>query len=163
MADDITLVAARAPAKKVASSASAPDLAPAPIFLDNPQARAAVQANLVEIVGLQMSCRGRLCEEHELCGDEVLKEDFVVSLRTVQLVVGGKEEKAIEVVWVTEGMDRCRVGFLPCHMVRHATCYNEALAQVTRIFNGNPADCSSKERRAYHISLLVRVDIAPIS
>jgi hypothetical protein len=151
VADDITLAAARAPAKKVAPSASTPDLAPAPVFLNNPQATAAVKANLVEIVGSQMSCRGRSCEEHELCGDEVLKEDVVVRLCTVQLVVDGKEEKAIEVVWVTEGMDRCRVGFLPRHMVRHAACYNGVLAQVTRVFNGNLADCSSKERRAYHI------------
>jgi hypothetical protein len=122
-----------------------------PVFLDNLQATAAVKANLVEIVGLQMSCRGRSCKEHELCGDEVLKEDVVVRLRTVQLVVDGKEEKAIEVVWVTEGMDRCRVGFLPCRMVRHAARYNGALTQVTRVFNGNPADCESSERRAYHI------------
>jgi hypothetical protein len=98
VADDITLAVARAPAKKVAPSASAPDLAPTSIFLNNPQATAAVKANLVEIVWLQMSCRGRSCEEHELCGDEVLKEDVVVRLRTVQLVVDGKEEKAIEVV-----------------------------------------------------------------
>jgi hypothetical protein len=151
VADNITLVVARAPAKKVAPSASAPDLAPAPIFLNNPQATAAVKANLVKIVGLQMSCQGRSCKEHELCGDEVLKEDVVVRLRTVQLVVDGKEEKAIEVVWVTKGMDRCHVGFLPCHMVRHAARYNGALAQVTRVFNGNPADCGSKEQRAYHI------------
>ncbi len=151
VANDITLAAARAPAKKVAPSMSAPDLAPAPVFLDNPQATAAVKANLVEIVGLQMSCRGRSCEEHELCGDEVLKEDVVVRLRTVQLVVDEKEEKAIEVVWVTKGMDHCRVNFLPCHMVRHAARYNGALTQVTRVFNGNPADCNSSEHRAYHI------------
>ncbi len=149
--DNITLAAARALAKKVPPSASAPDLAPAPVFPNNPQATGAVKANLVEIVGSQMSCRGRSCKEHELCGDEVLKEDVVVRLRTVQLVMDGKEEKAIEVVWVTEGMDCCRVGFLPCHMVRHAACYNGVLAQVTRIFNRNPADCSSMECRAYHI------------
>jgi hypothetical protein len=152
--DDITLAAARAPAKKVAKvapSASAPDLAPAPVFLDNPQATAAVKANLVEFVGSQMSCLGRSCKEHEMCGDEVLKEDVVVRLRTVQLVVDGKEEKAIEVVWVTEGMDRCRVGFLPRHMVRHAARYNGVLAQVTRVFNGNPADCTDMERRSYNI------------
>jgi hypothetical protein len=96
VANNITLAAARAPAKKVAPSASAPDLVPAPVFLDNPQATVAVKANLVEIVGLQMSCRGRSCEEHELCGDEVLKEDVVVRLRTVQLVVDGKEEKSLK-------------------------------------------------------------------
>ncbi len=138
------------------------DVAPTPIFLDNSQVTAAVKAKihhspvhapgiLVEIVGLQISCRGRSCEEHELCRDEVLKEDVVVRLRRVQLVVDGKEEKAIEVVWVTKGMDCCRVGFLPCHMVRHAARYNRALAQVTHVFNKNLADCDSTERRAYHI------------
>jgi hypothetical protein len=86
-----------------------------------------------------------------MCGNKVLKEEVVVRLRTVQLVVDGKEEKAIEMVWVTEGMDRCCVGFLPRHMVRHAARYNGALTHVTRVFTGNPADCSSKERRAYHI------------
>ncbi len=54
-ADNITIAAACAPAKKVAPSVSAPDLLPMPVFLDNPQATAAVKANLVEIVGSQMS------------------------------------------------------------------------------------------------------------
>ncbi len=96
----------------------------------------AVKANLVEIVGSQMSCRGRSCEEHELCGDEVLKEDVVVCLRMVQLVVDGKEEKAIEVVWVTEGMDRCRVGFLPCHMVRHPFATTERSRRLPAFSTG---------------------------
>ena len=98
VANNITLAAAHAPAKKVAPSASAPDMAHAPIFLDNPQVTVAVKAKihppvhapgtLVEIlVGLPMSCRGRLCEEHKLCRDKVLKEDEVVRLRMVQLVV----------------------------------------------------------------------------
>ncbi len=86
-----------------------------------------------------------------MCADEVLKEDVVVCLRMVQLVVDRKEEKAIEVVWVTKGMDCCRVGFLPRHMVRHAARYKGALAQVTRVFNGNLADCGSSECRVYHI------------
>ena len=98
VADDITLAAPRAPAKKVAPSSSALDLSPAHVFFDNTQATAAVKANLVEIVGSQMSCRGRSCKEHKMCGDEVLKEDVDVRLRAVQLVVDGKEEKAIEVV-----------------------------------------------------------------
>jgi hypothetical protein len=55
-------------------------------------------------------------------------------------VVDGKEEKAIEVVWVTKGMDHCRVGFLPRHTVRHAARYNDR------------TDCDSRECRAYHIS-----------
>ena len=156
-----TLAAVRAPVKKVVPAVSVPDVALAPIFLDNPQARVAAEAVmtaepihlqdiLVDIVGLQMSCQGRSCKEHEMCGDEVLKEDIGVGLRMVQLMVEGKEEKAIAVVWVSDGINRCYVGFLHRHMVKCAALYNEALAEVTRVFNGNPTDCNSAERRAYH-------------
>ena len=65
-------------------------------------------------------------------------------------MVEGKEEKAIVVVWVSGGIDRCCIGFLPCHMVKHTALYNGALVQVTRGFNRNPADCDSAEHCAYH-------------
>jgi hypothetical protein len=86
----------------------------------------------------------------ELCGDDVLKEDLVVRLPTVQLMVEGKEEKAIAVVWVSDGIDCCRAGFLPCHLVKRAALYNRALAQVTHVLNANPDDCYSAEHRTYH-------------
>ena len=38
-------------------------------------------------------------------------------LRKVQVVVDGREETAVAAVWVTDGMERCRVGFL--HLGRH--------------------------------------------
>ena len=103
---------------------------------------------VVEIVGTEMSCQGRSCEEHEICG-EVLKEDVVVRLRKIQLVVEGKEETAITAIWVTDGIDRCRVGFLPRHMVRHAARYDGALAQVTRVFSSDPETCDTTERRLF--------------
>jgi hypothetical protein len=62
-----------------------------------------------------------------------LEPDVVVRLRKVQLMVEGREEKAIAAIWVTDGMDRCRVGFLPRHMVKHAAHYDGSLAQVTRV------------------------------
>ena len=157
----IMLAAARAPVKKVVPAMPVLDVVPAPVFLDNPQMRAAAEAVmveepvhlpgiLVEIVGTQMSCQGRLCKKHEMCGDDALKEDVMVRLRTVQLMVEGKEEKAIAVVWVSYRIDCCHVGFLPCHMVKSTALYNGALAQVTRVFNGNPADWDSAECHAYH-------------
>jgi hypothetical protein len=103
---------------------------------------------VVEIVGTEMSCQGRSCEEHEICG-EVLKEDVVVRLRKIQLMVEGKEETAITAIWVTDGIDRCRVGFVPRHMVRHAARYDGALAQVTRVFSDNPEICDTTERRMF--------------
>ena len=72
---------------------------------------------LVEIVGINMHDRGRSCEEHDVCGS-VLAEDSVVRFRKTQVVIDGKEEAAIAVYWVSDGIDRCRVGFLPKHQVK---------------------------------------------
>ncbi len=40
----------------------------------------------VKIVGRTISCQGCLCKEHKICG-VVLKEDVVVCLRKMQLMV----------------------------------------------------------------------------
>jgi hypothetical protein len=124
---------------------AAPTVAPAPFSLGEPIYPSGI---VVEIVGTEMSCQGRSCEEHDICG-EVLKEDIVVRLRKIQLMVEGKEETAIAAIWVTDGIDHCRVGFVPRHMVRHAARYGGALAQVTRVFSGDPETCDTTERRMF--------------
>ncbi len=75
---------------------------------------------------------------------------MVVHLRKVQVLVDGTEETAIACIWVTDGVDCCRVRFLMRHMVAHAARYDGALAQVTRVFNGNEEECSREERRMFH-------------
>ena len=87
-----------------------------PLSLDKPIHPCGI---LIEIVGTVVSCQGRSCKEHKIC-NKVLKEDVVVRLRKLQLMVGGKEETAIAAIWVTDGVDRCRVGSVPHHMVKHA-------------------------------------------
>ncbi len=54
-----------------------------------------------------------------MCG-EVVKDDVVVHFRRVQVVVKGKEETAITVYWVMEGINHCQVGFLPRHLTMRA-------------------------------------------
>ncbi len=124
---------------------AAPAVALAPFSFGEPFHLSGI---VVKIVGTEMSCQGRSCEEHEICG-KVLKEDVVVRLRKIQLLVEGKEETAIAAIWVTDGIDRCRVGFVPRHMVRHAARYDRALAQVTRVFSSDPETCDSTERRLF--------------
>ena len=51
---------------------------------------------------------------------KVLNEDVVVHLCKMQLMVEGNEKKAIAEIWVTNGINRCHVDFIPHHMVRHA-------------------------------------------
>jgi hypothetical protein len=91
---------------------------------------------LVKIVGITVSCQGHLCKEHKICRD-VLEEDVVVCLRKLQSMVEGKEEMAITEIWVTDWVNCCRIGFVPCHMVKHAVQYNGALAQVTCVLSDN--------------------------
>ncbi len=102
---------------------------------------------VVEIVGTGAGDRGRTCEEHPVNYGVMLQEDVVVRLRKVQVVIDGREEMAIAAVWLTDGIDRCRVGFLKRHMVRHAVRYNGALAQVTRVLSGS---CDSAEHCMDH-------------
>ncbi len=75
---------------------------------------------------------------------------MIVRLRKVQVLFDGHEETAIACHWVTDGIDRFRLGFLMHHMVAHAARYDGALAQVTRVFIGNEDECSREERWMYH-------------
>ncbi len=104
---------------------------------------------MVEIVGIEEGNRGRSCEEHDVCGS-VIDEDVVVRLRKVQVLVDGKEETAIAAYWVTDGEDRCRVGFLQRHMVAYAARYDGALAQVTRVLGPNAGVFDTAERRLHY-------------
>ena len=44
----------------------------------------------------------------------------------------GREETAIAGHWVTDGVDRCRVGFLGRQFVKHAEKYDGKLVQVVQ-------------------------------
>jgi hypothetical protein len=104
---------------------------------------------VLDVVGTARGDRGRNCDEHEICG-EVLAEDVVVRLRREQILVpnklekGFKEETAYTVNWVTDGQDRCRVGFLPRAYVAQGGVFDGVLCQVVRI--GNESDNDKNER-----------------
>ena len=87
----------------------------------------------VEIFGIQSPGNGCSCEEHPICGC-VLQEDSVVRFRKVQVLIDGKEESAIAAFWVSDGVDRCRVGYLPKFHVTHWKSLEGALAQIKEIY-----------------------------
>jgi hypothetical protein len=107
-------------------------------------------ATVLEIVGTSKADRGRRCEEHSCCGKEVLVEDVVLRLRREQILVpnrlgsGYREETAYTVNWVTDGQDRCRVGFLPRAYVAQGGLFDGVLCQVVSI--GNAFDDDHNER-----------------
>jgi len=104
---------------------------------------------IVDIVGIEKGDRCRSCEEHDVCG-EVVEEDTLLHLRREKILVDGKEETGIACYWVTDGIDRCRVGFLKRHMVNHAWRFDGALVQVTKVFSTDPHCCDSAERKMHH-------------
>ena len=113
---------------------------------------------LVDIVGINASDKGRSCEEHANCGS-VLKIDTLVRFRLVQISCNGQEETALAVYWVTDGIDRCRVGFLPRHLLKHQAAYNGKLAQVVEFVaeSNSPAD-RAKSHRCYGLCRAVLVE-----
>ena len=109
---------------------------------------------VVEIVGLERGDRGRSCEEHDVCGS-VVEEDTLLRLRKEQIMVDGVEETAISCYWVMDGIDRCRVGFLKRHMVKHARRFDGALVQVTRVLSDDPRICDMVERKKNMVIMVV--------
>jgi hypothetical protein len=100
----------------------------------------------VEIVGIARGDRGRSCEEHDVCG-AVLQEDSVVRIRQVQIPgeETGTEESALACYWISDGIDRCRVGFLPRHLVKQWREYDGRIAQVVDLYEGS--DSPTKKRK----------------
>ena len=104
---------------------------------------------VLDIVGTNRGDRGRSCEEHlDACGTAVLMDDAVIRIRKEQILVEDfkagkgkmKEETALTINWVSDGIDRCRVGFLPKAYVPHAKLWDGVLCQ----------DPSSVVRRKCH-------------
>ena len=99
----------------------------------------------VEIVGIGRGDRGRSCEDHDVCGT-VLQEDSVVRIRHVQIIGDtGKEESALAVIWISDGIDRCCVGFLPRHLVKQWQEYDGRIAQVVDLYQ--ESESPTKQRK----------------
>ena len=57
----------------------------------------------------------------------------------------GNEESALAVYWISDGIDCCRVGFLPRHLVKQWQQYDGRIAQVVELYQGS--DSPTKKRK----------------
>jgi hypothetical protein len=57
----------------------------------------------------------------------------------------GNEESALAVYWISDGIDRCRVGFLPRHLLKQWQQYDGRIAQVVELYRGS--DSPTKKRK----------------
>jgi hypothetical protein len=59
-----------------------------------------------------------------------VKTMLFVSAKSTPLTINGKEASVIAAYVVSDGIDRCRVGFLPRHLLKHWERYDGVLAQI---------------------------------
>lgn len=100
----------------------------------------------IDILGIEEASRGRSCEWHEVCGS-ILEEDTIVKLRKVQIAINGKEDTAVAAYWITDGVERCRVGFLSRAHAKKAESFHGKLAQVMSFLKESS---NSHERKRAH-------------
>ncbi len=96
---------------------------------------------ILDVVGTTGTNCGCSYKEHACCSN-VLENNVLIELRRKQFhicaaIVGGgkmKEETAITVNWVSDGIDRCHVGFLPHAFVVQGSLCDGVLCQVVEVF-----------------------------
>jgi hypothetical protein len=112
---------------------------------------------LFDLYGTHESGRGRSCEHHACCGS-ILQIDTVIRLRKQQIINDeGREEAAIAAYWITDGVDRCRVGFMPRHFVPHAEMFDGKVAQVVELLEYS--ESKADRNRSYRNKGVVRIAI----
>ena len=106
------------------------------------------RGDTVEIVGVNSPTNGRSCEEHRICG-EVVIEDVVLRLRKVQVQMNQQEHSAIAAFWVSDGIDRGGIGYLPKVYVKNWKQYDGSFVQVIEVYSADsdsPTKCQKFHR-----------------
>ncbi len=95
------------------------------------------------LVGIAVGDRGHSCKEHVAFCGVVLSPDVLVE----EIIVDGKIETVVSAYWVTDSVERCRVGFLPRFLVtKNADKVNGLLAQVTKMFDTHHPSNAIREK-----------------
>ena len=63
-----------------------------------------------------------------------------------QVYINGHEQSAVGEYWVSDGADRCLVGFLHCHQVNHHNKVEGALCQDIEVYSEN-SDSPTKRHK----------------
>jgi hypothetical protein len=123
----------------------------------------------VDIVGIIASDRGRNCDDHTFCGEIVNLDVVVCFCREMIHIAGGtdgepgEEEPAIVVFWVTNGIDVCRIGFLPRHMNHHVARYNGVLGQISATFSAGHHNHAVHEKWHRNMGFCRAAVISPLN
>jgi hypothetical protein len=69
----------------------------------------------------------------------------VKRFRHVQILVDGNEESALAAYWISDGIDRCRVGFLQRHLLKQSKEYNGRIAQIVEFYKDSESPSKRKK------------------
>jgi hypothetical protein len=75
----------------------------------------------------------------------------------------GREEPAVVVYWVTDGIDACCISFLPWHMIHHAARYDGVLGQITATFSGTHPNYAVRKKWHRNMGFCRAVIISPLN
>ena len=87
-------------------------------------------------------------------------EDVVLCLRKVQIQINQQEQSAIASFWVSDGIDRCRVGYLPKAYVKNWKQYDGALVQVIEVYSAESDSPTRRQKFHRYHGLAVAVVIS---
>ncbi len=101
---------------------------------------------VVDIVGIAIGDRGRSCEEH-VAYCVFFGSRCAPSPGEGGDLVEGRIETVVSPYWVTDSIERCRVGFLPRFIeAKHAERVNGVLAQVMEVFDDHHSSQAIREK-----------------
>ena len=76
-------------------------------------------------------------------------------------MIDGKEESAIAAFWVSDGISRCRVGYLPKFHVTHWKSLQGALAQITEIYTEDSKSPTKQQKHYRNSACAIGALISP--
>ena len=89
--------------------------------------------------------------------------DTVLRFCTIQLLNDKKKEEiAIAAYWVTDGVDQCRVSFLPRFCIKHRSYFDGKLAHITELLSksSNSYDRKKSQRNCgVATAVLIEVEV----
>jgi hypothetical protein len=92
----------------------------------------------VDVVGVDSGTHGRSCENHDVCGHFVVKDDLLYCNWAVQKIASDVPEACVQVFKLApDGHVGCHVGYLPRRVVKSSRCKDDSKKKDQgRSFNG---------------------------
>ena len=103
----------------------------------------------VNVLGTGESQRNHTCKYHKDVpyGSQLRVGSFVCFHKTRFAWHDRKDKDVLEVFVVKQGIQRCKVGYLPKHLVARANRSNGLCTRVVKIYSRDPVTCDNVAKR----------------